>query len=156
MPQSSKKGNMYNQRQTRWFGQRKRSRRVMKRTLAPKLEELNCIASKEIYSPPLREGMFRLVTLYAGSQSEKVRCKLTESPLSSPTPYNALSYVWGSTRDPGGILLNSREYLVTRNLFEALKDVVFQLMSFIQWEVACIYRPSHRSTGFYITYSDRR
>jgi hypothetical protein len=130
---------MYNQRQTRWFGQRKRSRRVTKRTLAPKLEELNRIASKEIYSPPLREGMFRLVTLCAGSQSERIRCKLTESPLESPTPYNALSYVWGSRRDPGRILLDSQEYLVTRNLFEALKELRLPDSDKVLWvDALCI------------------
>jgi hypothetical protein len=137
--QSSKKGNMYNQRQTRWFGQRKPSRRVTKRTLAPKLEELNCIASKEIYSSPLREGMFRLVTLCAGSQSERIRCRLTESLLSSPTPYNALSYVWGSTRDPGRILLDSQEYLVTRNLFGALKELRLPDSDKVLWvDALCI------------------
>jgi hypothetical protein len=83
--------------------------------------------------------MFRLVTLYAGPQSEKVRCKLTESPLSSPTPYNALSYVWGSTRDPGGILLDSQEYLVTRNLFEALKELRLPDSDKVLWvDALCI------------------
>ena len=87
MPRSSKRKRS-NERQTRWFGRRKHSRGVKRSrpALTPKLEELNCVVSKEIYSVPLREGMIRLVTLCAGSHSDMVQCKLMETRLSRPTP----------------------------------------------------------------------
>jgi hypothetical protein len=37
-------------------------------------------------------------------------------------------------------------------LYLAYIVLVFKWWSFIQWGVACIYRPSQRSIGFYITY----
>lgn len=108
-------------------------------TPAPGLEDLNSIASKEIYQLPLRKGMVRLITLYAGSPSERVQCKLMESSLSNPRPYDALSYVWGLKKDPRQILLDSQEYQVTENLFEALKELRIRESHRVLWvDALCI------------------
>lgn len=141
MPQSSKKSKRSNERQTRRFGRHKNSRGVKRSrpALAPELEELNRVASEEIYSLPLREGMIRLVTLCAGSRSDMIQCKLMETPLTSPTPYDALSYVWGTTKDPKRVLLDSQEYQVTQNLFEALKELRLRDSHRVLWvDALCI------------------
>lgn len=134
MVQSSKKQKQAHKYQACHFGQRKKWRggRKNKQKLGKgqaqlqpptrQLEVLNHAASKKIYSP-LQKGEIRVVILRAGLSSDDIRCDLKEVDLLQPMPYEALSYVWGPTRNPKRVFLNSQEYLVTQNLAEALKEL---------------------------------
>lgn len=134
MVQNSKKQKRFHKYQSCHFGQRKKWRggRRNKQKLGKaqallqpptrQLEVINHAASKKIYSP-LQKGKIRVVILRAGLSSDDIRCDLEEVDLLQPMSYEALSYVWGPTRNPKRVFLNSQEYLVTQNLAEALKEL---------------------------------
>ena len=64
----------------------------------------------------------RLITLLPGTANESLRCHLRSSYFRDcRTSYEALSYVWGDPKLPEAVLINGREFLVTRNLASALR-----------------------------------
>ncbi|KAF2005594.1 HET-domain-containing protein [Amniculicola lignicola CBS 123094] len=80
------------------------------------LNQKNATAAEKIYSP-LSPGVMRLLRLHGGSG--KIQCSILVLNDQIPS-YQALSYVWGSTRDPQTITLDRFDFLITRNLFEVL------------------------------------
>jgi hypothetical protein len=133
--------------QTSWFGQRKKRKlgkdQALPQPQIPKLEELNHTASKSIYSP-LQKDSIRIVNLHAGSPSDDIRCDLEEVSLSQLPLYDALSYVWGPTRNPKRVFLNSQEDLVTQNLSKALKELRYTESGRKLWvDALCINQSDH-------------
>jgi hypothetical protein len=134
MAQSSKKQKRAQEYKACHFGQRKKWRggkrnkqklgkdQALLQPPTGQLEGLNHAASKKIYSP-LQKGRIRVVILCAGLSSDDIRCDLKEVDPLQPMSYEALSYVWGPTRNPKRVFLNSQEYLVTQNLAEALREL---------------------------------
>ncbi|KAK0669287.1 heterokaryon incompatibility protein-domain-containing protein [Cercophora samala] len=79
------------------------------------------------YSSPLLPGEIRLLSLVPSSPTLNFR--LITSPLSSPIPYLALSYVWGvpkASSDPSAptILIDGQLFIVTPNLHSALTSLL--------------------------------
>jgi hypothetical protein len=72
-------------------------------------------------------GEIRLAVLLKGKQSDSIVCWIIHTTLQSGQPYEALSYVWGSSEDEREILLMDQDcvghhfFPVTRNLEEALR-----------------------------------
>lgn len=77
-----------------------------------------------IYSPlSTKRNEIRLLTLKAGSGKTPIEGSLTTvclDDLDCPS-YNALSYTWGTTENPGNIIIGGRELRVTPNLHVALE-----------------------------------
>lgn len=65
----------------------------------------------------------RLVQLTSrkASRSEEIRCKIQTFDLESSPRYKALSYAWGTSDRQQRILLNGRNILIRRNLYDFLK-----------------------------------
>ncbi|KAL0262752.1 hypothetical protein SLS55_001724 [Diplodia seriata] len=62
----------------------------------------------------------RVVELLPGAYKEKIVCQIYPIKISSGG-YKALSYVWGSTRNPESISLEGYQHNVTKNLARALR-----------------------------------
>jgi hypothetical protein len=73
------------------------------------------------YSGALLDKQIRLLHLNLDSTSS-IRCKLVVSSLAG-VEYTALSYTWGDTTDRVPIECDSKELLVTWNLYTALKQL---------------------------------
>jgi hypothetical protein len=89
------------------------------------------------------EKTIRLVTLDAGSFSDRIRVSLHTAVLSDESipVYEALSYTWGSQKDPIDILVGPEEnYLaVTRNLAKALPYLRYTDKPRILWiDAICV------------------
>ncbi|EXJ72327.1 uncharacterized protein A1O5_04831 [Cladophialophora psammophila CBS 110553] len=81
------------------------------------------------------------------NQKELISCSIQHVTLDgvSPSPYVALSYVWGDPEPSGHILLNGKPFPVARNLLEFLKHFVrlrrkewLQEESFLWIDAICI------------------
>jgi len=84
------------------------------------LNQRNAAAAAELYSA-LEPNEMRLIRIHAGTG--RIRCSLMVVQENEVPKYGALSYVWGSEHDPKTILLDGREYLVTKNLFRILTKI---------------------------------
>ncbi|KAL5316202.1 hypothetical protein ACEPPN_015247 [Leptodophora sp. 'Broadleaf-Isolate-01'] len=86
----------------------------------------------------------RLVTILpAKSPTIQVACELSHGFSGDPLKYEALSYCWGSIHNPIAILLDNREFYVTRNLHEALCQFRLQDKPRTLWiDAICINQQS--------------
>ena len=75
------------------------------------------------YMPLDGNETIRLISLQPGSKDDPLQIDLTTMSLRDPTPYDALSYVWGDSAKSKEIICNVRPLLVTTNLFWALQRV---------------------------------
>ncbi|KAF1999779.1 HET-domain-containing protein [Amniculicola lignicola CBS 123094] len=82
----------------------------------------------------------RLVTVHAGSWKDDIRCILHTVPFNSSTPsYEALSYVWGDKNSTRSIVLNGTKFMITENLWLALRRLRDPYASRILWiDAICI------------------
>ncbi|KAH7926181.1 HET-domain-containing protein, partial [Leucogyrophana mollusca] len=74
---------------------------------------------------PLPSCSFRLLTILPSSPSDPslISCQLSTHPLSSAPPYTALSYTWGSHRNPLPVQLGNNCFPVRQNLHQALTHI---------------------------------
>ena len=87
------------------------------------LEELNRDAAVEIYTP-LTDGWIRLIELHQASfLGDPVECTLVTKRLEDAGCFQALSYVWGPIDEPQSIVLNGKQYKVTKTLYDALQHI---------------------------------
>ena len=91
--------------------------------------------------PIYREGhAIRLLRLEGGTSS--IRCQLFKAFLhktGNGMPYEALSYTWGTTKKTKRILLNGKVYMVTENLYTALRYLCSRNTHHILWvDAICI------------------
>ena len=88
---------------------------LRKTPLAPLYDKLD-LSRKEI----------RLVELecWDGNVSKPIRCSLIKSNMdNNDSPYEALSYVWGDSRDTVPLTINGHTLHITRNLDNALRNL---------------------------------
>lgn len=64
----------------------------------------------------LADNEFRLLILLPGDRSEPLRCDLSTSDLTNCQPYEALSYVWGSSTDTVEIKVAGQQLAITTSL----------------------------------------
>lgn len=66
-------------------------------------------------------NQIRLLRSVPSAYDDGALCfKLETFDFGSAPPYRALSYTWGAGARPGSILLNSKPFLVRRNLLDFL------------------------------------
>jgi hypothetical protein len=72
---------------------------------------------------PLADDSFRVLDLLPGSGNSVIRCNLRHTTLSSPTPFSALSYVWGPrpSRADAHVELDGRLVPIRKNLLAFFK-----------------------------------
>lgn len=74
--------------------------------LTHRAQNLNDVSKKKLhYGEPLQKGEIRLLQLQPGSIDDPIVCSLILSSLES-TPFEAVSYVWGSEDNPHPITCN--------------------------------------------------
>ncbi|KAH8602371.1 heterokaryon incompatibility protein-domain-containing protein [Bisporella sp. PMI_857] len=99
------------------------------------------------YSPIEARGEIRLLTLNPGSSSDDINLQLHHEDLSNsePTPFEALSYVWGSVGNPVSVRIGTGSLFITRNLAIALKYFRYEDRPRVLWvDAICInQRDSH-------------
>jgi hypothetical protein len=75
-------------------------------------------------APPLLHNQIRLIRLLPGTWIDPIRCELYNIEHdTAQAKYQALSYVWGSTRVMRNILVNRTKFPVTVNLESALRHL---------------------------------
>jgi hypothetical protein len=96
-------------------------------------------------SIPLGSNDIRLVTLLPGRRKDFIACELErkflprERSCSEISHYTALSYVWGSPRNPKCIQCNGFRLSITRNLFSALLHLRDEHSAKLLWiDAICI------------------
>lgn len=75
----------------------------------------------------------RLLHLYPGQRLDDISCHLTSVLLDEKPKFEALSYVWGDSRDILSIDLSGRTHAVTRNLEAALRRLRWKNIERIVW-----------------------
>jgi hypothetical protein len=72
------------------------------------------------YNPLADEHSTRLLSLEPGQGKETIRCSVQEMDIDDPPKYTALSYTWGMPEGRLTIDVEGHDFLVTRNLWNAL------------------------------------
>lgn len=74
---------------------------------------------------PVAQGYheIRVIILHPGSCEEGIRCEIRHVSFDESPAYEALSYTWGERTDPVQITLDESPFLVTQNLFLALRHL---------------------------------
>jgi hypothetical protein len=81
----------------------------------------------------------RLIHLAPGQDVDPIRCKLVHVSLNDQPTYHALSYCWGSDAEKQKILLETSEFVVTKNLFEAMRALRSSTEDLVVWiDAICI------------------
>jgi hypothetical protein len=73
-----------------------------------------------LYWPLEGKNAIRLLELQPGSLEDQVVCHLVPTTIDASPPFEALSYVWGSTEDKYVIQCDGNPFFVTANLKSAL------------------------------------
>ncbi|KAI1384118.1 HET-domain-containing protein [Hypoxylon trugodes] len=66
-------------------------------------------------------NQLRILTLFPGSKDQQVECILEHGDIGKSPPYEAISYVWGNSRDKVEIICNGKTLAVTTALEEVLR-----------------------------------
>ena len=75
------------------------------------------------YSPLMHPSAFRLFRLAAGSGQDEISCMLEQRVPEDAGDYEALSYTWGDPTEKRSIKCCNKPFLVTENLFSALRHL---------------------------------
>lgn len=103
-------------------------------------------SSRFPYQPLDEPDSIRLLQLHpASSNQAEVRCSLTKATLALCADiydhYTALSYVWGDPNITKTIWVNETPFLITINLYSALRDIPHERVSLQLWtDAICINR----------------
>jgi hypothetical protein len=80
-----------------------------------------------LYWPLEGENAIRLLELQPGRLKDQVVCHLVSTTIDASPPFEAFSYVWGSTEDKYKIQCDGNPFYVTANLESALSRLSFSL-----------------------------
>jgi hypothetical protein len=88
---------------------------------------------------PLKANEIRLLVLNPGAPDEPIECYLEHYNVNQAKAYQALSYVWGSTQDPGAIQVDGSDFTVTRSLMDFFTSFRSEYDCFVLWiDAICI------------------
>lgn len=97
---------------------------------------------------PLSPDSIRLLRLLPSEErNAPIQCQLIDYSLQKPGrhPYDALSYVWGSTDNPRFISVGKHDLPVTENLHKALSHLRYDKFERILWvDALCINQEDER------------
>lgn len=87
---------------------------------------------------------FRLILLSPGKFDEDIDCTLVEDERATTSfRYDALSYTWGDATALHTIKVNSHDFLITKNLYDALRQIRMETVEVILWvDAICINQTS--------------
>ncbi|KAH7345819.1 heterokaryon incompatibility protein-domain-containing protein [Pyrenochaeta sp. MPI-SDFR-AT-0127] len=77
------------------------------------------------YSKFCQADEFRLVAITPGAKNARIKCSLVQTRLSEAPPYEALSYVWGSSNLDAYIRCNNFRLPITNNLQSIVRQLRF-------------------------------
>lgn len=101
----------------------------------------------EIYSS-LLQNEFRVLVLEPGAREEQIFCRLIVCRTSDDLPYEALSYVWGSSTATKAIRCNGQDFAVTENLHDALLRLRHPRQARLLWvDAVCINQGNTTERG---------
>ncbi|KAF2818752.1 HET-domain-containing protein [Ophiobolus disseminans] len=102
---------------------------VGKRLVGPKTaldprRHLHSVSKLRTYSyEPLQASEIRLLDLQPGRHVDQIRCAMRRVALTDKSPYESLSYCWGTAREEKEVQCDGSTIPVTRNLFGALQHL---------------------------------
>jgi hypothetical protein len=108
-----------------------------------------------LYNPldeSLKEIRLLSVTSYEAPEGAAIQIQCVMSTLSLLKPdvdYDALSYAWGTTNNPGTVTINDQDIHITRNLYQALVSLTKhkQLTRFVWIDAICINQADRAERG---------
>ncbi|KAH6683053.1 heterokaryon incompatibility protein-domain-containing protein [Halenospora varia] len=109
---------------------------------------------KNIHSPfESPSCQIRLLVINHGQRSEQIVCSLINVDLGSSSPkFEALSYTWGSNNSMSHIILNDSPFLVTPNLYGALKYMRLENTDRLVWvDALCIDQSNNDERGIQVS-----
>ncbi|OAL05362.1 HET-domain-containing protein, partial [Phaeosphaeriaceae sp. SRC1lsM3a] len=87
----------------------------------------------------LARDEIRLIRLLPGAWKDDIHCELVYDRLASVRPYQALSYVWGSSKRAKTISLDGQSFAVTVNLESTLRHLRSRTQDTLLWiDALCI------------------
>lgn len=95
------------------------------------------MAANTLYPIRLDQSSIRLLEVLPGELGDDIKCKLQTTPIQSPLPYDALSYVWdGGEYD---ITCDGRPFKIKSNLADAIRRIRHPTSSRLIWaDAICI------------------
>ena len=119
----------------------------------PKVCNLESHSLTKIPSPTIRSHIFRLLELMPGAASDPLVANLSTHALEQAPAYDAISYVWGSTKSVQTLRCNQKEMSMTLNLEAALRRIRFQDRSRTIWvDAICIDQGNDRERSHHVTF----
>ncbi|XXG99945.1 rRNA biogenesis protein rrp36 [Hypoxylon texense] len=97
-------------------------------------------AGKYVYEPMEQaDRQIRLVTICPGTWSDRIECKVHVAFVDESPCYEALSYVWGNANKTRPISIDDQIFLVTENLYFALRRLRRAALPRVMWiDAICI------------------
>ncbi len=104
------------------------------------------------YKPldPTKDEIRLLTLLPAATRDDRIQGSICVACLSNNAlpAYNALSYMWGDPRKDHKIWIDNREFLVGRNLYQALGDIKPRQNALVVWiDAICIDQSNDEERG---------
>ena len=95
--------------------------------------------NSDAYSPlAIDSRSIRVVRLKSGENNDAIKCELVTGPLNN-LEFEALSYVWGVSVKRYKVQVNEKPFLITHNLFTALRELRLTERDRILWiDAMCI------------------
>ncbi|KAI0881513.1 HET-domain-containing protein [Annulohypoxylon maeteangense] len=91
---------------------------------------------------------FRILTLLPGSRGQPLECILKHGDIGNSPPYEAISYVWGDTRDKVNIICNGKPLIISANLDAVLRHFRFPSDKRTLWvDAVCINQNDDEERG---------
>lgn len=88
---------------------------------------------------PLKDGEIRLLILLPSQHEDKVRCTLRHVLVDANPDFETISYAWGDPTNTTTVELEGRDFMVTHNLYLALKNLRHEDEERVIWaDAICI------------------
>lgn len=92
--------------------------------------------------------LFRYLTLHPGRGDDPLACSLHTSRILDAPPYEAISYVWGSSELDHHIVCNDRSLSITKNLWMVLRRLRLEHAARVLWaDSICINQVDIKEKG---------
>ncbi|KAI2469321.1 HET-domain-containing protein [Annulohypoxylon bovei var. microspora] len=93
-------------------------------------------------------SQFRILTLLPGSKEQPLECILEHGDIGKSPPYEAISYVWGDTRDKVDIICNGKPLAIRVTLDTVLRHFRFPSEKRTVWvDAVCINQNDDEERG---------
>jgi hypothetical protein len=99
------------------------TKKKVKRHYTQQRKRLPKGAAEYVYEPLTSPTSIRILKLLPGTKGDLIQCRLKITTMAEVRPYEAMSYVWGDTKDKREICCGGRKAKIPTNLRDALRRI---------------------------------